>query len=203
MHSRMKAIIVWTIAGIAFGGLAGCRKPRQANGEIRRNWLPPKADTVLGVPSAAGVTAVEARLAAPPPAPVTVDQWKHVGKLYGSFGHTLLWLDDKGARQPRVQALLLAIASADSDALRMDAFPLTDLTKALKDIDDGGPHRTAEQLANADVLLSAAFTALGENMLTGQVQPQSLNQNWHINPLEERVDSALALTLRELCSASA
>src|SRR5262249_33114645 len=35
------------------------------------------------------------------------------------------------------------------------------------------------------------------NMLTGQQQPSTLAQAWHINPLEERVDSALSLTLRE------
>src|SRR4029079_18458203 len=49
----------------------------------------------------------------------------------------------------------------------------------------------------ADVLLSAAFTSFGENMLTGQTKPSELGQSWHINPLEARIDSALALTIRE------
>ncbi len=56
---------------------------------------------------------------------------------------------------------------------------------------------TAAQLADADVLLSSAYVALGENMLTGQLQPTTLGQSWHINSGEERVDSALSLTLRE------
>jgi L,D-transpeptidase YcbB len=193
-----RALAVWVVSGaIAAGCLSGCKKVHQAGGEISRNWVPEKADAVMGVPAAAITAALLTRLAAAPPAPVTADQWKHVGKLYASFDHALLWLDDKGARQPRVQALLLAIANADSDALRLDAFPLAGLTKALQAVDDGGTHPTGEQIANADVLLSAAFTAFGENMLTGQFQPQSLSQNWHINPLEEHVDSALALTLRE------
>ena len=47
------------------------------------------------------------------------------------------------------------------------------------------------------MLLSSAFTAFGEQVLTGQEKPASLGQAWHINPMEERVDSSLALTLRE------
>ncbi|MEO7084198.1 MAG: L,D-transpeptidase family protein [Gemmatimonadaceae bacterium] len=198
MSSNGRSFALLCVAAVVTaGGLGGCKKPKQANGEISRNWVPAKADTVLGVPSAAVSAALQSRLAGGPPAPITADEWKHVGRLYTTFDHSLLWLDDKGARQPRVRALLLAVANADSDALRLDAYPLADLSKALKDIDDSGSHPTAEQLANADVLLSAAFAALGENMLTGQFQPSALNQNWHINPLEERVDSALVLTLRE------
>jgi hypothetical protein len=63
-----------------------------------------------------------------------------------------------------------------------------------------GDRRTASNrggACDADVLLSAAFTAFGEQLLTGQQKPESFGQAWHINPLEEKVDSALALTLRE------
>src|SRR6185312_14492985 len=97
--------------------------------------------------------------------------------------------------QPRVSALLNTLADADSDALELSAYPLTALGQALDSIDHG--HPTADQLANADVKLSAAYAAFGENMLTGQLQPASLGQSWHINSREEHVDSALALSLRE------
>jgi murein L,D-transpeptidase YcbB/YkuD len=39
--------------------------------------------------------------------------------------------------------------------------------------------------------------ALGENMLSGEIQPAGLSQDWHIRTTEERIDSALVLTLRE------
>ena len=97
--------------------------------------------------------------------------------------------------QPRVAALLTALANADSEAFRLDAFPLADLSRSLGAVQADKP--TADQLADADVLLSAAFTAFGEQLLTGQQKPESFGQAWHINPLEEHVDSALALTLRE------
>jgi murein L,D-transpeptidase YcbB/YkuD len=90
---------------------------------------------------------------------------------------------------------LTALANADSDAFSLDRFPLADLDRALNGVQADKP--TADQLADADVLLSAAYAALGEQLLTGQEKPSSLGQAWHINPLEERVDSALVLTLRE------
>jgi murein L,D-transpeptidase YcbB/YkuD len=135
------------------------------------------------------------RLASAPPSGVNQDQWKHVKSLYGAFSNNLLWLDDKGAHQPRVSALLNALADADSDALRLDAYPLVNLSRALGAIDAGKP--TADQLADADLLLSSTFVAYGESMLTGQTNPAGLGQNWHISSREERVDSALTLTLRE------
>ena len=45
---------------------------------------------------------------------------------------------------------------------------------------------TADQLADADVMLSAAFTTYGEDMLTGQVDPKTLGTGWHINPRKKR-----------------
>ena len=180
---------------LLFAGFIGCKKLNSANGEISRNWTPPAQDVVMDVPIADVKAAIQKRLATSPPAQVSADQWKHTKRLYTAFGQSLLWVDAKGVHQPRVSALLNAIASADSDAIRLGAFPLTELSGALGAAD--GKHPTAEQLADADVLLSAVFTAFGETMLTGQSQPSTLGQSWHINPLEERIDSALALTIRE------
>jgi len=173
----------------------GCKRVQHANGEISRNWAPPQQETYLGVPAAAVREAMQKRFASARPPAVSADQWQHVKRLYGAFENNLLWLDEKGAHQPRVSALLNAVADADSDALRLDAYPLVDLSRSLGAIDQRKP--TADELADADLFLSAAFVAYGESMLTGQTNPAGLGQNWHINAHEERVDSALTLTLRE------
>jgi murein L,D-transpeptidase YcbB/YkuD len=173
----------------------GCKKVQRANGEVSRNWTPPQQDVYLGVPATAVREAIQKRIASPAPSGVSADQWKHVKSLYSTFSNNLLWLDDKGAHQPRVSALLNAVADADSDAIRLDSFPVADLTRSLGAIDKGKP--TADDLADADLLLSSAFVAYGESMLTGQMNPAGLAQNWHISAREERVDSALTLTLRE------
>lgn len=178
---------------IAITTLGACGKSRTENGELSRNWTPMKQDTYMGIPAAEVQAAVTKRLAANPPAPVTADHWKHVKSLYKTFNQTLLWLDGKGVHQPRVAALLNTIANADSDALHLEAFPLADLDRSLHAL---GDKPTADQLADADVTLSAAYVTYGESMLTGQLSPQGLNQSWHINSQDEKVDSALTLSLR-------
>jgi murein L,D-transpeptidase YcbB/YkuD len=173
---------------------AACKKSQSANGDVSRNWTPSQLDSYLGVPAAEAKAAIAQRLSADPPAGVTADEWKHVKKLYSVFGQQLLWLDDQGVHQPRVEALLNTIAGADSDAIDLTAYPLTDLNHALGAIDD---EPTAQQLADADVMLSVAFTSYGEDMLTGQLDPKTLAQSWHINPMEDKIDSALSLSIRE------
>jgi hypothetical protein len=180
---------------VASTGASACKRARHANGDVSRNWTPPQQDQYMGIPVVEVQGAIRTRLAAAPPPPVTADEWKHVKKLYASFNQGLLWVDDKGMHHPRVSAMLNALASADSDGLKLDAYPLAELARTLGAIDAQRP--TAAELAEADVMLSAAFATYGETMLTGQVQPASLGQAWHINPLEEKVDSALSLTLRE------
>jgi murein L,D-transpeptidase YcbB/YkuD len=190
-RARLLATAFAIAALAAFGA---CQKQRSANGEVSRNWVPAKQDAYMGVPAADVQAAVLRRLTAKPVAPTTADQWNHVKKLYAAFGQSLLWLDGKGVHQPRVTALLDRIAAADSDALRLDAFPLAELDRSLTAVD---AKPTADQLADADVLLTSAYVTYGEGMMSGQVSPQGLKQAWHINTQDERVDSALSLSLRE------
>jgi murein L,D-transpeptidase YcbB/YkuD len=180
----------------AVAATAGCKNTNHAGGEVSRNWVPVRLDTYMGVPAADVQSAIRSRLAGQAPAPVQADAWKHVKGLYTRFGNNLLWLDDKGAHQARVRALLTVLAGADSDALRLDALPLPDLYRSLKTL-DATKRPTADQLAEGDILLSSAYVTYGENMLTGQLDPREFNQSWHINRQEEKIDSALTLTMRE------
>ena len=183
------------VSVLALGVATACRKTQQAKGDVSRNWTPPQQGAYMGVAASDVHAAIATRLAGRPPAPLSDDQWTHVQRLYGTFNQSLLWLDDQGVHQPRVKSLLLSLAAADSDALGLDRYPLAELSQALASVD--GKQPAAQQLADADVLLSSAFVVLGEDLLTGQKKPSSFAQAWHINPLEERVDSALVLTLRE------
>ena len=191
--SRTRLLMRGIFAAAALA--AACKSRHEAGGDVSRNWQPTAGSQVMGVPAAAIKTALDARLAGKPPVPVSDDAWRHVKHLYATFNDRLLWLDDKGVQQPRVSALLVALAGADSDAIALGNYPLPDLARALAAVD--GKHPTAEQLADADILLSSSFATYGENMLTGQLQPSQFGQNWHINPRDEHVDSALVLTMRE------
>jgi len=111
------------------------------------------------------------------------------------YGDNPLWLSPEGLHGDRAFALTNAILGAESDGMRMDRYPIGDLAQAIAAVHQAKTP-TAQQLAEADVLLTASFAALGEDYLTGQVDPKTVAQSWHIDPQEENVDSALVRGLR-------
>src|SRR6185437_15178066 len=97
--------------------------------------------------------------------------------------------------ETRTKALTNAILAANTDGMKMDDYPIGALAQAI-----ATPKQTktptADQLATADVLLTASYVALGEDLMTGQVDPRTVAQSWHVDPEEENVDSALVRNLR-------
>src|SRR5205085_11976407 len=79
--------------------------------------------------------------------------------------------------------------------LRMDAYPISELANSIAQLKQTSKP-TADQLAEADVLLSSAFVSLGIDYINGQVDPKSVSQNWHIDRHEENEDSALVRAIR-------
>lgn len=140
-------------------------------------------------------TEIQRQLAGQRPREISIDRWRHVRRLYQSYNGGALWMDTDGPNKPRTNALLRAIVNANTDALRLDAYPLPELVQAI------GAVRTAKapsatQLADADVLLTTTYISLTEDLLSGQNDPQQLSQDWHIATGHERIDSAAALSLR-------
>jgi murein L,D-transpeptidase YcbB/YkuD len=178
--------------------LAACKKDviiDQAGGEIALTWTPAGVESVKGVPGAAIKTAIEARISGDAPKPLPKDTWEHAQRLYKNYQGVPLWLTADGLDKPRAGAMLYALADGTSDGLRLDGYPLEQLGGAIDAI-TRSDSATAEQLAEVDVLLTAAYVALGEDLMTGQVDPKSVNQSWHISGREEKVDSALFRSLR-------
>jgi len=162
---------------------------------VDKGWSPEKLTSVKGVPAADIEAALRKRLAGSPPAKIDDDQWGHAKRLYKQFGNNPLWLKSDGLHEDRAYALANSVLQAEQDGMRMDAYPIGALAQAMSGVSQT-KNPTADQLADADVILTAAFSALGEDYLTGQVDPKTVAQNWHIDPQEENVDSALARSLR-------
>ena len=160
-------------------------------------WAPAQLTEVKGVPVAALRTAIEQRLAGARPATVGEEAWEHTRNLYRRFGQTPLWLVKDGLENDRAGALTSAVLNANADALKLDEYPIAELANALVVLRKTG-QPTADQFAEADVLLSATYASLGEDLLTGQVDPKSIAQSWHIDPEHENVDSALVRTLSRM-----
>ncbi|MGI8618075.1 MAG: hypothetical protein ACR2L6_03185, partial [Gemmatimonadaceae bacterium] len=178
--------------------LAACSSGEQGNNtesETAKAWAPEQLTSVNGVPAAEISTAMQARLAEDAPPTIDKDQWRHTKALYTAYGNKPLWLTSKGLHEARTQALTDAILAAHSDAMRVDDYPIGRLASALSAVKQANP-ATAEQLAEADVVLTASYAALGEDLLTGQVNPKTFSQSWFVDPQEENVDSALVRGLR-------
>jgi murein L,D-transpeptidase YcbB/YkuD len=162
-------------------------------------WSPATLANVPGVPIADLKIALTQRLAGNPPEGVGQAAWHHTKALYKSLGETPLWLTSDGVvAKDRAGALIEALLGVSDDALRADAYPVVELANALNVVKTAKP--TAEQLANADVLLSATYASLGQDLLVGQISPKSVGQAWHIDPTSDDVDSALVHSLGDTLS---
>ncbi len=191
---RYRTYATMALALLAMGACKS-RHSSESGGEVS-SWVPPKPDAISGVATDQVKSAIQQRLTGATPKGITADTWRHVRSLYADFAGAPLWLDTEGLSTDRVNELANALASADSDAIRVDSYPIGDLARAVSTL-RATHYPTAEQLADADVLMTSTFAELGEDMLTGQINPKSQSQSWYINPQEEQIDSALIRTLRE------
>jgi len=181
-------------AACSKGDSAGNTSKASASGDVAASWSPAQLTAVNGVSIDALRAAVKQRLDGQRPSAVGQEAWEHTRRLYQRFGQTPLWLVDDGLAKDRAGALTNTALNASQDGLKIDDYPIADLANAITAL-RRTPKPTAEQYAEADVLLTATYAALGEDYLSGQVDPKSISQSWHIDPQDENVDSALVRTL--------
>ena len=193
-HTKTAAALAVTLI-FAAACDSGDKSRGTASNAIDQTWSPEKLTSVKGVPATAIEAALKKRLDGAPPAKISNRQWGRAKRLYRQYGNNPLWLRSDGLHENRTFALANSVLQAEQDGLRMDAYPIGALAQAIATVQQTAAP-TADQLANADVLLTASFSALGGDYLTGQVDPRTVAQNWHIDPQEENVDSALARSLR-------
>jgi murein L,D-transpeptidase YcbB/YkuD len=193
---RLRAASLGLLSLLAF--LPGCKRGETAGttkNENPQTWSPEKLASVQGVPATEIEALIQQKLDGPRPDRIDDDQWGHTKRLYQLYGRNALWLTSNGLHQTRTKALTDAILLANTDGMRLDDYPVGALAQAIGTLKQTKTP-TAEQLATADVILTASYTSLGEDLLTGQVDPKTVAQAWHVNPEEENIDSALVRNLR-------
>ena len=173
----------------------GSDSARAGNVENPQTWAPEKLTSVNGVPATEIEALIQKKLDGSRPPKIDDDQWGHTKRLYKLYGNNPLWLTSDGLHKTRTKALTDAILAANSDGMRLDDYPIGALAQAIAALKQT-KNPTADQLATADVVLTASFTSLGEDLLTGQVDPRTVAQSWHVDPEEENIDSALVRNLR-------
>ena len=192
---RPQAALI-ALLGVAFASACsrvdskGVRKVENA-----QTWAPEKLTSVQGVPATEIEALIQKKLDGPRLDRIDDDQWGHTKRLYKLYGSNPLWLTSSGLHENRAKAIANAILNANADGMRLDDYPIGALAQAIGTLKQTKTP-TADQLATADVLLTASYAALGEDLLTGQVDPRTVAQAWHVDPEEENVDSALVRNLR-------
>ncbi len=193
---RPRSSLVALLSALAL--FLGCSRGESASAGKNENpqtWAPAKLTSVQGVPATEIEALIQKKLDGPRLDRIDDDQWGHTKRLYKLYGSNPLWLTSDGLHEARSKALANAILAANTDGMRLDDYPVGALAQAIGTLKQT-KSPTAEQLATADVLLTASYTALGEDLLTGQVDPRTVAQAWHVNPEEENIDSALVRNLR-------
>ena len=180
--------------------LVACRDSDAArweddNGEVAATWTPEPVAAVMGVPIDSLRVRVMQRVdSSDRPDGLNAASWKRVRDLYAGYAHVPLWFEGDGLHA-RTGDLINALAHAHTDGVRVDAYPIAEMHRSLTALRETDSI-SAEMLISTDVLLTSAFVELAEDMYTGQVNPKSVAQGWHIDAPEAEVDSALAYTLR-------
>ncbi|MDB4880605.1 MAG: ErfK/YbiS/YcfS/YnhG family protein, partial [Gemmatimonadetes bacterium] len=188
--------LVALLLALLFGaGLEGCGQLKKLK-PGRARYKPTAVTKVLNVQIADLTPAIAARIAAANrPEWVTEARWAEVRKLYTQFDNAPLWLEEAGMKD-RVRSLLAALEEAPDHALDTTAYPITEIRRAASEtrLTDSA---SAIAIADADVLLTAAYVAYADDMLTGQVDPKTVSQSWHIGSNKTELDSALIRSLQD------
>jgi murein L,D-transpeptidase YcbB/YkuD len=157
-------------------------------------WTPVRAPVVRGVPIEDIRAAIDSLLSGPPLASIDADTWSHVRGLYRGNEGNAYWMTSNGLDRARAGQLSNVVVASVEDALNPAELPLADAVEAL-DIVRGRQAPSAEAMARADVLMTAMYAGIAEQLLVGHVNPRSVSQSWYIDPREERVDSAITRML--------
>jgi murein L,D-transpeptidase YcbB/YkuD len=198
LRGRRRVFAPLLFALLLAAGADGCSKLSKIThlGRKKVKYTPGTATKVLNVPMSALMPAIAARIeSSDRPAWVTPERWKEVKALYTRFGNAPLWLEEGGMKD-RAKSLLTALHQAPDHALDTTAYPISDIERVAneKRITDSA---SANSIADADVLLTAAYVAYAADMLAGQVDPKTISQAWHIGTNKTELDSALVRSLED------
>ena len=119
------------------------------------------------------------------PSYLRTDEWVTVRRLtrWASASRVItpLWLDGERVAL-RAMALAAALDSVEKLGLRPADYRVAALTAALRAASRPSPNTNATTLAHTDLLLTASFVSLVDDLLTGRVDPRNVEPTWHIAP---------------------
>jgi murein L,D-transpeptidase YcbB/YkuD len=181
------AIAVWLCVAVA------CDVQSGESNEVQ--WTPSSAPVRRGVDVEAIRAAIDSVLAGTPIDPIDRDTWQHVRGLYARDSGGPFWMTSTDVDRRRARELGDVLVGSVDDALNPAELPLASAIEALERT-RAREAPTARDIARSDVLLTAVYVRLAEQLMVGHVDPRSVSQSWYIDPREEHVDTVLSRTLR-------
>ena len=135
--------------------------------------------------------ALEARLASDKPPPFLRGvRWSLVRQVYQDREHRPVWV--RGAHlDGRARALVRALCEAGGEGLRPADYDLSGLRDALGWRKQGDEKRHATDRADLDLRLTALLLGLGTDLLSGRLDPRTVDDGWYLRTRRASADSTL------------
>ena len=134
--------------------------------------------------------AISVRLNEASPSGVTTPQWRCVRALYDRTNGLPVWLDTAGTDE-RARSLVRELATGSSHGLAVDPGQVDSLRATLGRVWGSSSGGSTDEVATADVMLSIAFVAFADRLVSGQLDPRAVTTGWYINPRRIDTDSAI------------
>lgn len=118
-----------------------------------------------------------------------------VSKFYEDRGYQFAWSEKKNLK-PVVDDLVKAIAQCEREGLKPEDYHLNMIQGILNLIETEKQHVPFSQFSDLDLLLTDAFLSYGSALLSGSVNPTSVDDEWFAKPrtgdLHEVLERAMA-----------
>lgn len=129
-------------------------------------------------------------------------------RFYGERVHLPAWVGADGRVLPRARELLAGLRSAREHGLPPNDYHAARIESLLSELDAGrqpggaggpgpGTDRRLRLLAELDLLLTDAFLSYGSHLVSGRVDPRSIDPLWTVNGRERDMAALLDRTLEE------
>lgn len=104
-------------------------------------------------------------------------------RFYERRGYTPAWIDNEGPRQ-QIESLMTSLAKANLEGFNPEEYHLNRIHATLSEIRENQRKKkplSSRRLVDLDLLLTDAFLIYGSHLLSGRVNPESIDPEWFSN----------------------
>jgi L,D-transpeptidase YcbB len=126
-------------------------------------------------------------------------RWQLVQQVYRDRGYRPVWLSG-GRPKAKARDLVRAICRSGEEGLRPADYDLAGLRSALRELNEDKRPDPAD-LASLDLRLTSLLLGFGGDLLSGRLDPRTVDDGWFLTARRASVDSTLRAALRDDASA--